>query len=128
MGRRVSEASPISSVANRCAESTPAKRRMVVPEFPQSSGAEGARRPSSPLPVMSRVPSSSATLTPMAWRAARVERLSSPREPPVTRLTPEASPAKRMARWAMLLSPGTGTLPTSGFCAGWMTRSVTRAL
>ena len=39
IGRRVSEASPHSSVSNGRPASRPMSRRMVVPELPQSSGA-----------------------------------------------------------------------------------------
>ena len=39
IGRRDSDASPISVVVNGCPASTPASRRIVVPELPASSGA-----------------------------------------------------------------------------------------
>ncbi len=41
MGRRRSDASPVSSETKGCAASTPASMRMVEPELPQSSGALG---------------------------------------------------------------------------------------
>ena len=53
-----------------------------------------------------------------------METLSSPYEKPAIRLRPRAIDAKSSARWPMLLSEGTGTLPMSGFLAGWTRRSV----
>ena len=45
IGRRLSEASPVSVVANGCAASTPISSRVVVPELPASSGPAGGREP-----------------------------------------------------------------------------------
>jgi hypothetical protein len=42
IGREESEASPNISEENGCPASSPASRRMPVPEFPQSIGAAGA--------------------------------------------------------------------------------------
>ncbi len=52
MGRRCNEPSPVSVESNRCPLSTPASRRIVVPEFPASSGPLARRNPASPAPVM----------------------------------------------------------------------------
>ena len=52
IGRRDSEASPIKVDKNGWAATTPASIRIVLPELPQSSGADAARRPRRPRPSM----------------------------------------------------------------------------
>ena len=115
IGRRVSEASPTSVEPNVCAERMPVRRRIVVPEFPQSSASFGARRPNRPVPVTFSVVLSTSSMTaPIARMQLAVETLSSPWENERMRLVPSQIDAKRSDRWPMLLSLGTGTLPTSG--------------
>ena len=119
IGRFDSDASPMSVDANGCAESRPASRRMVVPELPQSRGAADARRPKRPLPCTTSSPSRGwSIVTPIARSALAVATLSSPPEKPWTLLWPEAIAPKSSARCPMLLSDGTGTLPTRGRVAG----------
>ena len=50
IGRAESDASPRSSLAKPCPASTPASRRMAVPELPRYRGLRGARRPAAPAP------------------------------------------------------------------------------
>ena len=50
IGRLDSDASPPMTVLNGCAASSPASRRIDVPELAASSGPAGARRPPSPSP------------------------------------------------------------------------------
>jgi hypothetical protein len=79
MGRRDSDASPIISLRNGWAASTPASIRIVVPELPASSAASGERNPAKPRPSRVTVPgSSSRTSTPRPRRQASVERQSAP--------------------------------------------------
>gem|GEM_PF-3740752 len=42
IGRALNDASPVNVALTRDVESTPASRRIVVPEFPQSIGTEGS--------------------------------------------------------------------------------------
>jgi hypothetical protein len=56
--------------------------------------------------------------TPIAEKARWVEMLSSPYENPRSSDLPLEIEAKIKARWLMLLSAGTGTLPESGRRAG----------
>ncbi len=74
IGRRESDASPIS-VAWICAPaSSPVKSRMVVPELPQSRGPVGSSRPASP------APSTMASSRPMSGSRAGSLRAPSGRE------------------------------------------------
>ena len=50
IGRRLSEASPVSVQPKRCPASKPASRRSAVPAFPRSMAAAGAHSPSRPTP------------------------------------------------------------------------------
>ena len=50
IGRRRSDSSPVSTVANGWPARTPTKSRAVVPEFPQSTTSTGSVSPSSPTP------------------------------------------------------------------------------
>ena len=50
IGRRDSDGSPVSVVANGRPAKRPQKSRMVVPELPQSSSAWAWRRPENPRP------------------------------------------------------------------------------
>ena len=57
IGRRDSDASPTSVAENGCPASTPASRRIVVPELPASSGADGEQSCPKPRPSRVTVPS-----------------------------------------------------------------------
>ena len=50
MGRRERDSSPAMRVTNGCAARIPESMRMVDPELPASSAAEGSRNPSRPTP------------------------------------------------------------------------------
>ena len=69
-------------MSQKPADKMPVRRRIVVPELPQSSGWLAAFRPKSPVPftrnvVLSRVPISS-IIAPIARMQFAVETLSSP--------------------------------------------------
>ena len=79
IGRRDSDASPISVAVNGWPARTPASRRIVVPELPASSGPAGERSCPKPRPSRVTVPSArSSTSTPSPRRQASVERQSAP--------------------------------------------------
>ena len=83
-------------------------------------------RPRSPRPcTTSSEAEGSSIATPIARSACAVETLSSPCENSEMREAPSQSAATSKARCPMLLSEGTGTLPTSGRSAGWTTSVVT---
>ena len=56
IGRRRSDSSPVSTVANGWPASTPTRSRAVVPEFPQSTTSPGSVRPSNPAPWITKCP------------------------------------------------------------------------
>ena len=60
---------------------------------------------------MIRVSPSSSTSTPMARKASRVARASSPRRKPVTLVMPQAMEPNMMERCDIDLSPGTRISP-----------------
>src|SRR5688572_28366705 len=69
IGRRVSDTAPASVLSHGRPARSPARRRIVGPELPQSRAADGPRRPSKP-PPWTRAPSpSTSTDTPSAWRS-----------------------------------------------------------
>ena len=112
MGRPDSEASPVSTLVKAWPASSPAIRRMDVPELPRYSGSGGARRPCKPTPCTVTRPASGPSMrTPMARNAASVARLSSPSRKPVTCVTPSASAPSMIERCEIDLSPGTRTRP-----------------
>ncbi len=78
IGRLERDASPPSTVLNGCAASSPAKRRIDVPEFAASSGPAGGRKPPSPKPSIVMVPAARAIRTPSASRQASVAAQSAP--------------------------------------------------
>ena len=78
IGRRVSEASPTSSVSNGRPASRPISSRIVVPELPQSSAPAAAVRPAKPTPWTRASSPASTISTPSARSAAAVDRLSPP--------------------------------------------------
>ena len=83
-----------------------------MPALPQSIGASGSRRPSSPTPAMrSASGSSSTTATPSERTAARVDSVSSERPKPRTRVSPSLTAPTSSARWEIDLSPGTRSAP-----------------
>ena len=140
IGRAVRLRSPVSSVVNGAAARIPARRRIEVPELPQSRPARGWMSPSRPSPSTSSVPFGTPRgvsfhvepppSTPdEAFRAHRsragrafsvssarheaVDRTSRAPGRPVKRLRLEAVHARISQRWAMDLSPGTRTVPWS---------------
>ena len=108
IGRRDSDSSPASSLSNGWAASSPASRRMVVPELPQSSGSRAARSPAMPTPPMLD-PSIS---TPSARMHDAVDWTSAPVDSPRTLLSPEAIEPRISARCEIDLSPGTLIAPS----------------
>ncbi len=112
IGRCESEASPISTLSNACAQSKPVKRRMPVPAFPQSKGAALACRPCKPTPWMIRDWASGVSMRTPNWlNILAVARVSSPSRKPLTCVGPSAKAPKMMARCEMDLSPGTRNRP-----------------
>ncbi len=70
IGRRRSEASPVSVARKRWPASRPSRSRVVVPELPQSSVRSGARsRPR--LPTVTTWPSRSGEIATPSWRRTR---------------------------------------------------------
>lgn len=111
MGREQSEASPVISVSNGCPASSPASRRMPVPELPMSRmPAGGCSAP--PVPLMVMRPSVCVISAPSASMALRVLRQSSLSRNPLISDVPSASAASIATRWDMLLSPGTRSCPS----------------
>jgi hypothetical protein len=55
IGLERNESSPVMTELKGCPARTPANMRMVEPLLPQSSGAAGIRKPSSPTPSMMTV-------------------------------------------------------------------------
>ncbi len=122
IGRLDSEASPMSSDGKSWAASTPASRRIVVPELPQSSGPSAARRPFRPEPCTSEA----SACTPRARRHTAVDFTSAPGERPRRCEVPPASAPRMSARWEIDLSPGRLTSPSS--LAALRTVAITTAL
>ena len=93
MGRRESDASPMSVNSPSCAASSPEIMRIVEPELPQSSGLpDGFTRP--PTPVTAIDPSSGrSTVAPSAVMHASVDAQSAPVEKLVNREMPSAKAA-----------------------------------
>ena len=83
IGRGESDASPMNRLENGCPATTPAISRIVVPEFPASSGSAGELRRPIPRPI--KVTDASCgtgvlTSTPRPPRQASVDRQSAPDE------------------------------------------------
>ena len=115
IGRRVSEASPTSSVSNGRPASRPISSRIVVPELPQSSAPAAAVRPAKPTPWTRASSPASTMSTPSARSAAAVDRLSPPRPEPArldgaVRERPEQQRAVR----DRLVARARGRCPRSG--------------
>ena len=102
IGRRDSDSSPVSSLSNSCAASSPASSRIVVPELPQSRDAAAARKPRMPRPVICE----SWIETPRSRRHAAVDCTSAPGDRPRTWLSPDAMEPRMRARCEIDLSPG----------------------
>ena len=117
IGRCLSEASPVSTARPGSPERRPLRRRMVVPEFSQSSTSAGSPSPERPRPRTSSapppgpVPGISSTSVPRARRQASVARVSAASRKCSTRDSPSASAPSMSARCVIDLSPGTETLP-----------------
>ena len=126
IGRRDRVSSPTSVARKRAAARTPQSRRIVVPELPQSSGRAGALRPAEPDAADDELRRTPAPRSRRPWRAGMRRWRRCPRRGRSRRscVSPSQSAPKSSARWPMLLSEGTGTLPTSGCVAGWTTRVV----
>src|SRR2546430_1906667 len=118
IGRRLSDASPSRVADTRLPARTPARRRVVVPEFAQSSGPCGVENPRgeirSPHPDPSpRAGETGDSLTPRLRRQATVALTSSPGGSPVITLSPSARAPRISARCAIDLSPGTRSVPAT---------------
>ncbi len=112
IGRRISEASPISVEAKDCPASRPIDRRIAVPALPMLSGAVAPCSPPAPAPcTITRVGSGRSICTPSARSARNVARQSSLARNPLMRVSPLAMPPSISARCEMDLSPGTVTSP-----------------
>ena len=114
MGRSTNDSSPVRTDRKGRPESRPVSKRMLVPEFPQSSTVPGSANASMPRPSTTTAPSSSDVATASWASAARVRPTSSPRARPVTRERPSAIAAKSNARCDIPLSPGTRNRPRTG--------------
>ena len=114
IGRRRSEASPLSTHIIGNAASMPASSRIDVPELPQSSTSSGSTSAPRPRPqTVSESPAPSSMRTPSArrqWIVARVSSASSMRS---MRASPRARALKISARCVIDLSPGTAIVPRS---------------
>ena len=136
IGRERSDSSPVSSKLPGWPARTPARRRMSVPAFPQSTGCacvpmptshvrtcDVAARPRSPTPRTSSSSSAtSSTSTPSERIARTVASVSAERPKPWTRVSPSASAPSSTARCEIDLSPGTATCPTSAAAGSSLTR------
>src|SRR3989338_6655884 len=109
-----SEASTSKVVTKERPAKTPERRRMVVPELPQSMTLPGGQSPSQPLPSTHNVSPSCDIFTPRSLKACTVRRLSSPPERFHIRLLPWAMLVKITALWPIDLSPGTANSPRRG--------------
>jgi len=93
MGRRESDASPTKTERNGCPARIPESMRMVEPEFPASSGPDGARRPSRPTPAIFTTLSLRSILTPSDFRQLSVDWQSALEEKKWISLGPSAMAA-----------------------------------
>ena len=119
MGRRESDASPVSAEKNGCAARIPSRRRSVVPEFPASRTPCGSFKPCRPTPVTRREPSACrSTPAPSALMHAAVERQSAASRKFRTCTCPFAMAENITLRCETDLSPGTRIFPVSPLFAG----------
>jgi hypothetical protein len=94
MGRRESEASPMSVKLPCCGASSPEIMRMVEPELPQSSGwLAGVTRPATPVTSMDSIFAGLVDLGAQRLMQASVEAQSAPVEKLVKREVPSAKAA-----------------------------------
>ncbi len=108
MGLADSDSSPVRTQLNDCPQSSPAIRRIAVPELPRSSACRGARNPRRPTPcTITSVEDRCSMCTPIAAIAASVARQSSPARNPLISVTPSAILPSIRARCETDLSPGT---------------------
>src|SRR5581483_1836014 len=122
IGRPESDASPRSVNSPSWPAATPARSRMSVPEFAQSTAP--GRSPRSPTPrTTSSSSATSSTSTPSSRTASRVACVSPERPKPRTRVSPSPSAPRRTARWEIDLSPGTATWPTTATAGSTFTAS-----
>src|ERR1700730_5429002 len=113
IGRRLSDASPSRVADTQLPASRPSNRRMVVPEFAQSSAPCGGLNDLQPPPWTRAGPPVRSILTPRPRRQATVAATSSPSGSPSMRLSPWAIAASIKARCAIDLSPGTRSSPAT---------------
>src|SRR3990172_1365995 len=109
-----SEASPSKVVTKGRPAKTPERRRMVVPELPQSMTLPGGQSPPHPFPPTHNASPPCHIFTPRSLKACTVRRLSSPPERFHIRLLPWAMLVKITALWPIDLSPGTANSPRRG--------------
>src|SRR5579859_5516171 len=109
MGRRLSDASPVTMALNFCPARIPSRRRAVVPELPQFKRDVGAwsREPVIPTPD-SRIVE---IFAPSCRNTRALDFTSSPVSKPLSSLFPFANAASMSTRWEILLSPGGRTVP-----------------
>jgi hypothetical protein len=107
IGRRESEWSPTKVQSSGRLAKSPLSNRIVVPEFPQSSGAEGVRHSAG----TTRITWSHSAETPSCRRHAAVERASPPVSGIEISLGDVATEASINARWVSDLSEGGRNLP-----------------
>ena len=120
-GRRRSELSPVITVRNGRAATTPASIRSVEPELPASSGAGDGCSDAGPRPTTSTTDRPARRVdTPSASRHRSVELQSSAVEKFANRLSPWASAARMARRCESDLSPGRVNRPRK--CRLWATR------
>ena len=114
IGREQRDSSPVIRDGKGSAASTPASRRIPVPELPQSiSSLGGLGCIAVPVMVMMDVFGSRSTTAPSCCIAVSVCRQSALQRKFSTRVLPCARPARIATRWEMLLSPGTQSSPHS---------------
>ncbi|MBT9134079.1 MAG: hypothetical protein DDT38_00808 [Firmicutes bacterium] len=107
IGRLDNEASPTSVARIALPAKSPAKSRMVVPEFSQLSAASGSCQCGRPFPSTQVVLASSSIAMPTWRRHCLVAFTSSESERPQRHERPGACAATSSARWLIDLSPGT---------------------
>ena len=114
MGRRQSDASPVTWASSGWVARRPITSRAPVPELPKSSTAPGSARPPTPAPSTIQAPSSSRIPAPSAASADAVRSTSSASRSPSMRVRPTALAPMISARCEIDLSPGTRMRPPTG--------------
>ena len=114
IGRRDSDSSPVNADGNRWPARIPARRRMVVPELPASSGCAAERSCPKPRPSTLTVPAGPSRISTPNWRRHdSVDRQSAPGANPARLDVPSARAASSAYRCEIDLSPGTRNRPCS---------------